>query len=277
MLREKQTKMTLKEVAVRLGRCGIENPAYEARELFMYVGKMSREELISGDAECESPELCEAVMRREKREPLQYIIGEVGFYRETYKVSDGCLIPRSDTEILVDYAVRNIPSGKSFLDLCTGSGCVALSTLKNTHGTTAYAVDISRGALKIAKENATKNGVEDRLTLIEADAREPIFDEPFFAVLSNPPYVTEKEYESLEPELYFEPRIALVGNDEGLEFYKTITNIYKDKISPEGFIAYEIGASQADALRKIAKLCDMTIEIIKDFSENDRVAILKNR
>ena len=269
--------MTLKEATEILLAGGVENPAYDAKELFMYVGKMSRGELLFEDAKCKSEDLRAAVMRRAKREPLQYIIGEVGFYRELYKVSPSCLIPRSDTEILVDFAVRNIPEGERFLDLCTGSGCIAISTLKNTKNTTAHAVDISEAALEIARENAEKNGVTEKITFECADAREAQEGESFFAVLSNPPYVTESEYSALAPELYFEPRLALVGDDEGLEFYKSITNIYKNRLLPNGFIAYEIGSSQGDPLRKIAEENGMTCEIIKDFSGLDRVAVLKNR
>ena len=229
--------MKLKEAVSLLRENGVDSPAHDAAELFMRIGKMSRADLTP-EAECGCEELREAVLRRAKREPLQYIIGEVGFYRELYAVGEGCLIPRPDTEILVDFAVSHIPRGERFLDLCTGSGCVAISTLKNTRDTSALAVDISEAALAAAKLNAEKNGVSDRIDFSLADAREPIGEGEFFAVLSNPPYVTEAEYSSLAPELYFEPKLALVGGDGGLEFYKIITNIYKNRINPFGFILF---------------------------------------
>ena len=118
--------MTLKEAIEKLRAAGVESADYDARELFRFY----RHGTVTLNTECDSPELLSAVERRANREPLQYIIGEVGFYRESYKVTPDCLIPRPDTETLVDYAVKHIPEGASFLDLCTGSGCVAVSTLK---------------------------------------------------------------------------------------------------------------------------------------------------
>ena len=154
--------MKLREAIEILKCAGVENPRYDARELFIRIGKMKAAELLSPDAECDSCELESAIERRRKREPLQYIIGEVDFYRESYKVTPDCLIPRQDTEILVDYAVKHIPEKATFLDLGTGSGCIAISTLKNTKKTKAFAVDISEAALNLARYNAEKNGVHER-------------------------------------------------------------------------------------------------------------------
>ena len=268
----------LKSEAIKiLSDSGIDSAAYDARELFSVVGGISRADLVSPNTESFSPALIAAIERRAKREPLQYIIGEVSFYRETYTVSPACLIPRADTELLVDYAVKNIPSGESFIDLCTGSGCVAISTLNNTKDTRAVAVDISADALVLAKKNAELNGVSDRLTFYEHDALAAPVTEHCFAVLSNPPYVTEAAYHELMPEIYFEPKIAFVGGRDGLDFYKKITRVYRNVISDDGFIAFEIGYDQGNALRRIAEDISMTAEIIKDYSANDRVAVLKKR
>ena len=263
--------MTLKEAIEKLRAAGVESADYDARELFRFYYPGA----VMLNTECDSPELLSAVERRAKREPLQYIIGEVGFYRESYRVTPDCLIPRPDTETLVDYAVKHIPEGATFLDLCTGSGCVAISTLKNTKNTTAIAVDISGGALAVATENAHINGVEDRIHFRLADLTKEVIDEPVFAVLSNPPYVTDSAYESLEKEIYHEPKEAFVGGDDGGDFYRRLTPIYKEFIAENGFIAYEIGYDQADLLKSIAKDCDMTCEILKDLSGNDRVAVLR--
>ena len=265
--------MTLKETIEILREAGIESADYDARELF----RLYKNGPVMLNTVCDLPELLSAIERRAKREPLQYIIGEVGFYRESYKVSPDCLIPRSDTEILVDYAVKNLPDGACFLDLCTGSGCVAISTLKNTKDTTAVAVDISGGALAIATENAIKNGVFDRINFQLVDLMREVVDLPVFAVLSNPPYVTDSAYKELENEIYHEPREAFVGGEDGGDFYRRFTPIYKNYIDKNGFIAYEIGYDQADLLYDIAKECDMSCEILKDLSGNDRVAVLKIR
>lgn len=267
--------MKLFEAVKLLADAGVDNPAFDARELFRHLGKMSLGELISQEAECDLPELAFAIERRCKREPLQYIIGEVEFYRESYKVTPECLIPRQETELLVDYAVKHIPDGCSFIDLCTGSGCIAVSTLKNTKNTRAAAIDISDGALEIARYNSIKNGVSDRINFIRSDALAAPIKNNFFAVLSNPPYVTESAYKNLEPEIYFEPQIAFVGGEDGLTFYKRIIELYKKIIHPAGFFAFEIGYDQAKAVTDIAKTHKMTCEIIKDYSGNDRIAIIK--
>ena len=266
--------MKLSDAIDILSRAGVESPRHDAAELFVKFGGFSRVGL-SPDTECENKELCDAVCRRAEREPLQYIIGEVGFYRETYTVSQDCLIPRSDTEILVDFAARNIPRGEKFVDLCTGSGCVAVSTLKNTVDTVATAVDISPSALSVARENAKKNGVSDRCKFICADALSEAVEGEFFAVLSNPPYVSEADYESLAPEIYFEPKIAFVGGALGLDFYGRILDLYKDNLKDSGFFAFEIGYNQGDALVSLASEREMRCEIIKDYSQNDRVAIIR--
>ena len=265
--------MTLKEAIEILKSAGIESADYDGRELF----RLFRPGTVMMNTECDSPELIHAIERRAKREPLQYIIGEVGFYRESYLVSPDCLIPRPDTEILVDYAVKNLPEGALFLDLCTGSGCVAISTLKNTKNTLAVAADISGGALAIAAENAHRNGVEDRISLRRMDLMSEVIDLPVFAVLSNPPYVADDVYESLEGEIFHEPKMAFVGGSDGGDFYRALTPIYKNYIAQGGFIAYEIGYDQAELLQKIAHDCGMKCEILKDLSGNDRVAVLKIR
>jgi len=267
--------VTLGDAISALSNAGIESARYDARELFHCIGGIDKSALLSLGASCDKPELLNAIERRCKREPLQYIIGEVSFYRESYEVSPDCLIPRADTEILVDFAVKEIPEGKRFLDLCTGSGCVAISTLKNTSSTSAVAVDISDAALSVARRNAEKNGVSDRIEFKTADVMKETVTGEFFAILSNPPYVTESAYKGLEPEIYFEPEIAFVGGESGLVFYEKILDSYRNRIDPSGFFAFEIGFDQASALAELAATYAMKCEIIKDYSGNDRVAVLK--
>ena len=267
--------MKLSEAIKLLQEAGIDDPVFDAKEIFKRVGSLSPIDLISKEANTSSDAVIKAIERRIKREPLQYIIGDVGFYREVYEVSGDCLIPRQDTEILVDYAVKNIPCGARFIDLCTGSGCVAVSTVNNTKDTTAIALDLSEGALKIAEKNAAKNGVKDRLEFVLADALNYEPSGEVFAVLSNPPYVTDSAYENLAPEIYFEPKMAFVGGEDGLDFYRGITHSYKNHISKDGFIAFEIGYDQGEALESIASAEGMSCAIIKDFSQNDRVAVLR--
>lgn len=267
--------MTLKEAIEILSAADVPDSAHDARAIFRHFGGFADYQLVSREISSNSEALIDAVNRRKNREPLQYIIGECDFYRERYFVSPSCLIPRSDTEVLVDYAVRNLPKGARFLDLCTGSGCVALSVLNNTENTTALAVDISESTLEVARKNADRLDLADRVDFLLADALDGAVTDKAFAVLSNPPYVTDAEYESLESEIYFEPKAAFVGGSDGGDFYRAITRNYKDRIAKGGFIAYEIGCGQADLLREIAEANKMSCEIIRDLSGNARVAVLR--
>ena len=270
--------MKLKEAVDILSKAEIADPLREARLIFSQLSGLKQYELLSPEAVSDSESLTEAVYRRAKREPLQYILGKAYFYRECYKVTNDVLIPREDTEILVDYAVKSIPRGSRFLDLCTGSGCIALSVLNNTEKTTAIAVDLSEKALEIAKENSKELNLSSRVSFIHADATKKIDGcGKFFAVLSNPPYVTKKAYDTLEKEIYFEPRMAFVGGEDGGDFYRQITPIYKDMLEDGGFIAYEIGYDQGELIQNVAREHGMIAEIIKDFSQNDRVAVLRKQ
>ena len=267
--------MKLSTATEQLSRAGIEDARFEARVLFREFARVSDSELYGGDCESDSDELIRAIERRVKREPLQYIIGEVDFYRERYKVTPDTLIPRFDTEILVQEVIKRLPCASRFIDICTGSGCIALSVLNNTKETCGTALDISEKALAVARENAERLSLSERIEFIEADALLRAADGKFSAVISNPPYVTEKAYESLMTEIYFEPKIAFVGGEDGLVFYRKIISLYENSLEVGGFFAFEIGYDQAQALTSIANEHSMKCEIINDYSGNPRVAILK--
>ena len=267
--------MRLSEITKLLEKCGIENAKGEARMLIEHFCGIKRELLFGTDVDCDSSELISAVRRRCEREPLQYILGYADFYRERYVVTPDCLIPRQDTEVLIEHVTAMIPDGESILDLCTGSGCIAISTLKNTKNTTAVAVDISDAALNIARKNAENNSVTDRISFIHHDVLSRAIEGKFYAILSNPPYVTPAAYSTLEQELFHEPKIAFLGGDDGLCFYKRLTELYRESLKEGGFIAYEIGYDQREAIAEIATMKDMTCEVINDLVNNPRVAILR--
>lgn len=278
--KENCPEMRVREVISLLRDCGIENAAYEVKCFFRRFGGISSN-IIFGDEVSASPRLYYAIQRRLKREPFSYILGDTGFYNEVYITTPAVLVPRQDTEILVDYAVKNLPEGARFLDICTGSGCVAISTLKNTEKTTALAIDISSDAIDIAEKNRDKNlGDEgkERLTLAVADALTFEPNEKFDAILSNPPYISERVYRGLDAEIFYEPKIAFVGGGEdGGDFYRALTAKYKNYLADGGFIAYEIGYDQAELLSEIGEKEGFDVLIIKDYSGNDRVAVLKKK
>ncbi len=256
------TKMTINEIKTMLAAAGIENCDGEARILC---------EEFSGK------ELENAVSRRIKHEPLQYIIGRWFFYREEYFVSPDCLIPRSDTEVLVDHLVKNLPQSASFLDLCTGSGCIAISLAKNRPDTSGKAADISEKALAIAEKNARHNGVTT-VEFFKTDVKNaPDTDEKFDCIVSNPPYIASHVVDTLEEELSHEPRIALDGGGDGMDFYRAIVKNFKPLLNKNGFFAFEFGYDQKDAATALANEHGFDFTAIYDYGGNFRAAILKGK
>ena len=267
--------MKLSEACRILADAGVRDSVFDAKEIFSELGGFSRIDLTLTDVQTDNREVIDAIGRRAAREPLAYILGYAYFYREKYKVNENCLVPRADTEILVDYAVRNIPVGAHFADLCTGSGCIGISVLANTKNTTAILADISPDALGLAMENARALGVFERAEFLLADIKAAPVSDKLYAVLSNPPYVRDEVYRTLDKEIFFEPRIAFVGGGDGADFYRAITPLYRDVIDDDGFILYEIGYDQGTLIGKIAEEYGMSCEIIRDLSGNDRVAVLR--
>lgn len=252
--------MTFSEIKTALAAAGIENCDGEARILL---------EEFKGEA------LENAVKRRMLREPLQYIIGRWSFFREEYFVSPACLIPRSDTEILVEYLVKNLPQDARFLDLCTGSGCIAISTAKNRPDTHGKACDISIDALDIANKNAAHNRVST-VEFFRDDVTKPSsLDVKFDGIVSNPPYIRTDAVDTLEKELTHEPRIALDGGKDGMNFYRAIVENYKGNLKTDGFFAFEMGYDQRDDAASLAEEHGFKFEEIYDYGGNFRVAILK--
>lgn len=211
----------------------------------------------------------EAVDRLSDHEPLAYILGEWYFYGETYKVSPDCLIPRPETEHLVDKIIKLAPPNAKICDLCTGSGCVAISALVHRQDLNAVAIDVSEKALEIAKENAALNNVSDRITFIHADilSNNPIKHRKFDIIASNPPYIQTDVIENLQPEVKKEPYIALDGGKDGLVFYRRIFSEFINNLNANGKIICEIGYDQGDILKQL-----FNCNISKDYSGNDRIA-----
>ena len=205
-----------------------------------------------------------AIDRLDNREPLAYIIGEWYFYGETYKVDKNCLIPRPDTEHLVDYLIKNLPKNAVFADLCTGSGCIAISLDKYIKKAEITAIDISEKALKLAKENAKFNGVS--VNFIKSNLFEKLnTKEKFDIIVSNPPYIRKALIRELQEEVKKEPIIALDGGESGLDFYEIITKLSPKYLNTDGVLAFEIGFDQADKVSKLmGKNGFKDIKVIKD-------------
>lgn len=195
--------------------------------------------------------LCE---RRLNGEPLQYILGEWEFYGLPFKVGEGVLIPRQDTETLVDVAVKKLGKSEKLIvtDLCSGSGCIAIALEKNLSCEKVVCVEKSDKALCYLKQNVQLN--HSKADVIHGD----IFDTKVInsvplsdLIVCNPPYVTADEMKTLQREVTFEPENALFGGEDGLDYYRDITRIYKDKIKEGGILLFEIGINQEDEVMRI--------------------------
>ena len=269
--------LTYYDICTRLSAAGIEDAAFEAAALLEHFCGVSTASLpLRRGEDFSHKALEEALARRERHEPLQYLIGVWGFCGQEYEVNEHTLIPRADTEVLVEEALKRLPCGAHFADLCTGSGCIAVSTLCMRRDTTAAAVDLFPETLAVARRNAAKNGVADRLDLYEADVLAPL---PFAvgqfdAILSNPPYIRTEVVGTLAPELAYEPRAALDGGEDGLIFYRAIVELHAKLLKPNGFFLFEIGYDQGDDLRRLAAKHGFDCRIIRDLGGCDRVAVL---
>ena len=271
--------MTYNEICNALAQAEIENNRGEASMLICrFCGINTADLMLRHDEDFASEELAAAVKKRCEHYPLQYILGYWDFCHETYRVTENTLIPRQDTEKLVELAVRLAPENSRIIDLCTGSGCVAISTLAARKDCRAVAVDLFSQTLEIARENAESNGVGDRVGFVEHDVLDPSFmDElgKFDCILSNPPYVESEQISLLDFELSFEPKAAFDGGEDGLDFYRVIISKYSAYLTSGGIMLLEIGCDQAKSIASIAASADMRCEIFKDYCGNDRVAYLK--
>ena len=205
--------------------------------------------------------------------PIQYLIGFVDFYDSNIKVNENVLIPRYETEILVDKTIKKLKGKKlKGIDLCTGSGAIAIALKKNLD-ITLDACDISTDALKVANMNALDNNVN--INFFQKDILKESLNGKYDLIISNPPYVKKDEYTS--PETKYEPAIALFANDNGLEFYKRILDISKKSLKKKGIIIFEIGATLSKDIKEYAlsiyPQANITIE--QDFNNLDRFIFIE--
>ena len=271
-----------KTLVADLRAAGVEDPEAEASLLLEHFAGVSYATLLSDrDRTYDIPALNEAIARRRTHEPLQYILGAWEFCGCRFAVNEHCLIPRPDTEILVEQAIRRLPAGAKFADLCTGSGCIAVATLCHRPDTRAVALELYEETLALATENARTNGVSERFSPICADLLSGGVDAlathaPFDAILSNPPYIRTADIEELSEEVHKEPRAALDGGEDGLIFYRAILRDYAAMVKSGGLILFEIGYDQADDLRGLCTtyLPHADVEIIRDLGGRDRVVAI---
>lgn len=258
----------------RLAAAGVEEAAVDAWLLFSYDKKVDRTWYLLNRTQRASGEEQEAylklIARRCERVPLQHITGEQEFMGLPFRVTPDVLIPRQDTEVLVEECLRHLAPGNVFLDLCTGSGCILVSLLHYAKGTAGTGADLSGKALAVAKGNVEANGVEARL--VQGDLFEPVTG-TFDLIVSNPPYIASAEIETLTPEVReHEPRMALDGTADGLFFYRRIVQESPSYLKEGGWLCMEIGYDQGAAVRQLMEARGfVTVSVIKDLAGLDRV------
>lgn len=211
-----------------------------------------------------------ALKKRSEHIPLQYIVGETEFMGLPFKVNSSVLIPRQDTETLVEEALKVAKPGMKVLDMCTGSGCIIISILHHGKDLEGYASDISRHAINVAKENAKLNQVA--VSFKTGDLFDHIKGK-YDIIVSNPPYIRTEEIAKLMPEVQnFEPFDALDGKEDGLFFYRRIVEQAGDYLNPGGHLLFEIGHDQgADVSELMTQAGFKDVRVIKDLAGNDRV------
>lgn len=290
----------LKEISAFLESKGVEYAPKEAETIVTEALMISRSRLYTADEQISdevSRHIDALAERRAAGEPLQYIIGHVDFYGLRIKVGPGVLIPRPETELLVEEVLRamgNEPrvtdkdlehhpeisslathrSSLRILDLCTGSGCIALALASKIPNSVVYGVDVSERALEYARENAQSNGVSN-VTFLKGSLFRPVRDMKFDIIVSNPPYIKSADIKTLQTEIRdWEPTEALDGGEDGLAFYRQIISSARDLLLPGGFVALELGEGEAGAVADIAQSAGLTrLRTIRDFQGIERVLI----
>lgn len=269
------------ESVEKLRKCSdVENPDFEVSVILCHLCNIGRAKLLAIRLEEVSDDILqkmrEAVERRLQCEPLQYIIGEWEFFGLRMFCGAGCLIPRPETELLVEKAIELIPKNGHFLDLCTGSGCISVAILNNRKDVTGTAVDISYDALKYAMLNAEYHKVENRLETVHAPLEEYLPLKIPDLIVSNPPYVKTKDVDSFPPVMKYEPRIAFDGGYDGLKFYKAIAQRYSARFLKDGgYLLFEAGYDTVREVEAILKYRKLHTSVLTDIFGVERVCVGK--
>ena len=270
-----------REGEAKLIQAGIDEATLDARLLLEYVCGTDRNTLLAhGDREVTEKEYgcyCDLIVKRAGHIPLQHLTGEQEFMGLTFVVNNKVLVPRQDTEVLVEEALRHLHDGIRILDMCTGSGCILLSLLQYSNDCTGTGVDLSPEALKTAEANYRRlreQRPEMEACFIESDLFAGLHNgEQYEMIVSNPPYIRTDVIDTLMPEVReHEPWMALDGREDGLYFYREITRRAGEYLTRGGMLFYEIGYDQAKDVCKIMENEGFgEIEVVKDFAGLDRV------
>jgi len=268
---------------------GIDSPRLSAELLLSHVLGLKRIELYTQHDKIVAGQdldmLRDMVKRAGQNEPIAYLVGKTEFYSMEINVTPDCMIPRPETELLVQRAIEFLRTrdGVQFIcDLCTGSGCIAAVIAKNFPNAHIIATDICDAALAVAASNVQKYQLQDKITLLSGDLFDPIIPQldvsKFDLIVCNPPYVSSAEYEKLDRNIKdYEPRLALFAGDDGLDIYRRIIEKVDSFLKPDAALILEIGYAQGPAIKELLEQIKVFAEIIieKDYHNNDRIVTAK--
>ena len=276
-------KETLRKGMIQLKTENVTEPNLKARLIMQYILNKPRQYLIIYDNQVltlrQEVNYFKAIKRLINGEPIQHITHQQEFMKLNFFVNEDVLIPRPDTEILVEEVIkiaRKI-NAKKILDMCTGSGAIAVSLAKYLDNVEITAVDISEKSLDVAKTNAKNNEIENKITFIESNLFENIVNEKYDIIVSNPPYIRKDVIKTLTKEVQKEPKIALDGGYDGLDFYRKITHQSEEYLKFNGYLCFEIGYDQKKEVIKIIndeKKFTGTYSK-KDLCDNDRIIVTR--
>lgn len=273
----------LRMAVAALKKNRIQNPRLDAEVLLANRMNVDRSALLLHWDKEVDPAVVEGfnqdIQRRMKREPVAYIIGKKEFMGLDFVVNQWVLIPRPDTEVLVETTLdilKSNPKYEKVLEIGVGSGAIAVSLAKYADHIQVTAVDVDEKALQVAKENAKLHGVKDRIVFIESDCFEKLPEGiRYDCIASNPPYINKKDMESLDKDVKgFEPHLALFGGEDGLEFYRRITKEARGYLKKDGLLIFEIGFDQGEDVKKIMEINGYRdVQVNKDLAGLDRVVL----
>ncbi len=262
----------------KLQAAGIEDFVFEAKQIIKHITGLSAAQILVNYnnklTKYQEDNLTVIIRQREIRYPLQYIFGEWDFYGRSFKVGPGVLCPRADTETLVEHCLEYIKKTAlpRVLDLCAGSGCIGITIAKENEAAEVTLLEKFPEALRYAEQNITLNQASG-VRLIEGDVLEgSANDRSYDLIVSNPPYIPPKEMETVSPETKFEPEAALLGGEDGLDFYRAIVKNYKNCLTKGGMLAFEVGINQYSAVSELLEQNGFgDISVIKDMGGIERV------
>ncbi len=281
--------MTIKELIIygtkKIKENDIENANLQAKIILLNLIKQSKQYLIINQEE----KISEDIEEKYKKDinkiidgiPIQYITKNQEFMKLNFYVDKNVLIPQPDTEILVEEVINISKKLENIkiLDICTGSGAIAITLAKYIKDSKIYATDISKEAIKIASKNAKKNKVKEQITFLVSDMFNKIPNQNFDIIVSNPPYIEKNVINNLPKQVKNEPYIALNGGKDGLDFYKIISNNAYKFLNSDGYLCLEIGYNQKNYVIKLLENTNKYKDIYckKDLANNDRIIIARKK